>query len=81
MIQYIQESCGLFSIKARPTKLFKDNVACIAQLKGGYIKGNRNKHISLKFFYTHDSSRLIHKVIINLNIQEANIQDWNVSTE
>ena len=54
MIQYIQESWRLSSIKARPTTLFKDNVACIAQIKGGYIKGDRNKHISPKFFYTHE---------------------------
>ena len=37
-----------------PTTLYEDNVACIAQLKGGYIKGDRTKHISPKFFYTHE---------------------------
>ena len=30
MIQHIQESCGLSSIKGDPTILFEDNVACIA---------------------------------------------------
>ena len=54
MIQYIQESCGLPFIKDNPTTLFEDNAACIAQIKGGYIKGDRTKHISLKFFYTHE---------------------------
>ena len=49
MIQHIQESCGLPSIKDNPTTLFEDNVACIAQ-----IKGDRTKHISLKFFHTHE---------------------------
>ena len=49
MIQHIQESCGLPSIKDNPTTLFEDNVACIAQ-----IKGDKTKHISLKFFYTHE---------------------------
>ena len=34
--------------------MYEDNVACIAQLKGGYIKGDRTKHISPKFFFTHD---------------------------
>ena len=53
MIQYIQESCGLSSIKDNPTTFFEDNVACIAQIKGGYIKRARTKHISPKFFYTH----------------------------
>ena len=54
MIQHIQESCGLSSIKGDPTILFEDNAACIAQITGGYIKGDKTKHISPKFFYTHE---------------------------
>ena len=54
MIQHIQESCRLPFIKDNPTTLFEDNVACIAQIKGGYIKGDITKHISPKFFYTHE---------------------------
>ena len=34
--------------------MYEDNAACIAQLKDGYIKGDRTKHILPKFFYTHD---------------------------
>ena len=34
--------------------MYEDNAACIAQLKGGYIKEDRTKHISPKFFFTHD---------------------------
>ena len=54
MIQHIQESCGLSSIKGDPTILFEDNVACIAQITRGYIKGDRTKHISPKFFHTYE---------------------------
>ena len=55
MIQHIRESCGLSSIKNNPTVLlYEDNDACIAKIKGGYIKGDRTKHISPKFFYTHE---------------------------
>ena len=54
MIHHIQGSCGLSSIKDKPTILFEYNAACIAQIKGGYIKGDRTKHISLKNFYTHE---------------------------
>ena len=54
MIHHIQESCGLSSVKDKPIILFEDNAACIAQIKGGYIKGDRTKHISPKFFYTHE---------------------------
>ncbi|GJR98383.1 retrotransposon like protein [Tanacetum coccineum] len=32
----------------------EDNAACIAQLKDGYIKGDKTKHILPKFFFTHD---------------------------
>ena len=51
---YIRKNCGLSSKEEIPTILFEDNAACIAQLKGGYIKGDRTKHISPKFFFTHD---------------------------
>ena len=54
MIQHIKESCGLPFSKDNPTTLFEDNVACIAQINCGYIKGDRTKHISPKFFYTHE---------------------------
>ena len=37
-----------------PTTMYEDYAACIAQLKGGYIKGDQSKHISPKFFVTHD---------------------------
>ena len=49
MIQHIQESFRLPSIKDNPTTLFEDNVACIPQ-----IKGDITKHISPKFFYTQE---------------------------
>ena len=34
--------------------MYEDNAACIAQLKDGYIKGDRTKHILPKFFFTHE---------------------------
>lgn len=52
--QHIQETCGLSSTKKTPTLVYEDNTACIEQLKQGYIKGDRTKHISPKLFYTHD---------------------------
>ena len=54
MIQHIQETCGLPSIKGNAIVLHEDNAACIAQIKGGFIKGDKTKHISPKFFYTHE---------------------------
>ena len=54
MIQHIRESCGLSSTKDTPTTLFDDNATCIAQITGGYIKGDMIKHISPKFFYTYE---------------------------
>jgi len=32
----------------------EDNVTFIAQLKDGYIKVDKTKHILPKFFFTHD---------------------------
>lgn len=54
MIQHIQETCGLPSIIGNATKLLEDNIAYIAQIKGEFIRGDRTKHISLKFFYTQE---------------------------
>src|SRR5215813_14178406 len=54
MIEHIRKTYNLSSIKDSPTILFEDNAACIAQLKEGFIKGDRTKHISPKFFFTHD---------------------------
>ncbi|KAJ9557423.1 LOW QUALITY PROTEIN: hypothetical protein OSB04_012037 [Centaurea solstitialis] len=54
VIQHIRRSCGIVSDKEPPTVLYEDNAACIAQLKEGYIKGDRTKHILPKFFFTHD---------------------------
>ena len=54
MIQHIRESCELSSIKGDPTILFEDNIACIAQITEGYIKEDRTKQISPKFFYAHE---------------------------
>ncbi|KAF3661981.1 hypothetical protein FXO38_11407 [Capsicum annuum] len=54
MTRHIQEMYGFPLNKDIPTTLYKDNVACIAKLKGGYIKGNRTKHISPKKNFTHD---------------------------
>ena len=41
-------------VKSSPTIIYEDNAACIAQVRGGYIKGDKTKHISSKFFYTHE---------------------------
>jgi hypothetical protein len=54
MIQHIQEECGLESVRENLTVIYEDNTTCIAQIKEGYIKGDRTKHISPKFFSTHD---------------------------
>ncbi|XP_060170698.1 secreted RxLR effector protein 161-like [Lycium barbarum] len=52
--QHIQETCGLPLERNIPTTLYEDNATCIAQLRRGYIKGDRTKHISPKFCFTHD---------------------------
>ena len=54
MIQHIRDSIGLSPISNTATSLYVDNVVCITQLKGGYIKGDRTKHISPKFIHTHE---------------------------
>ena len=50
----IRCTCGLSYSKMTPTVIYEDNIACNSQLKEGYIKGDRTKHISPKFFFTRD---------------------------
>jgi len=38
--QHIQTTCGL-AINRDPTVLFEDNIACVAQMKEGFIKSDR----------------------------------------
>ncbi|KAL0549202.1 hypothetical protein IC582_013683 [Cucumis melo] len=54
MTHHIRETCGLSFSKNLSTILFEYNTACIAQIKGGYIKGDRTKHILPKLFYVHN---------------------------
>ena len=54
VIQHIKGTSGLASSNMDPTILYEDNTACISQIKEGFIKGDRIKHISPKFFYTHE---------------------------
>ena len=36
------------------TVIYEDNAACVAQVRGGYIKEDKAKHISPKLVYTHE---------------------------
>ena len=49
MTQHIQATCGL-PVNRDPTVLFEDNVACVAQMKEGFIKSDQTKHIPPMFF-------------------------------
>ncbi|GJZ86735.1 putative copia-like polyprotein [Tanacetum coccineum] len=54
MTQLIVTSCGLNKEKS-PTIIHEDNAACVAQMKEGYIKSDRTKHIPSRYFtYTQD---------------------------
>lgn len=49
MTRHIQGAYGLPTNK-NPKYLYEDNVACINQMKEGYIKNDRTKHIPPKLF-------------------------------
>lgn len=54
IIQHIQQTCCLSSGKISATTIYEDNIAYITKLKEYYIKEDRTKHISPKFFFIHD---------------------------
>ncbi|XP_019098349.1 PREDICTED: uncharacterized protein LOC109131633 [Camelina sativa] len=49
MSNHIKDASGMVSSK-EPTTLYEDNAACVAQIKEGYIKSDRTKHIPPRFF-------------------------------
>ena len=49
MNKIILEQCGLAQDN-KSTIIFKDNVACVAQVGEGFIKSDRVKHISPQIF-------------------------------
>ena len=54
MTQLVLTSCGLEK-DIGPTLIYEDNSACVTQMKEGYIKSDRTKHIPPKFFeYTQE---------------------------
>jgi len=54
MHKIITEQCGLAQDN-KPTVIFEDNAACVAQVGAGFIKTDRVKHISPHLFgYTQD---------------------------
>ena len=54
VVHHIGNACGLPLITSIPTTIYEDNATCIEQIKEGYIKSDITKHISSKFFYTHE---------------------------
>ncbi|GJX99553.1 copia protein [Tanacetum coccineum] len=54
MTQLILTSCRLEKDR-NPTLIYEDNLACASQMKEGYVKSDRTKHIPPRFFlYTQD---------------------------
>ena len=56
--------------KKIPTIVYEDNAACIVQLKEGYIKEDKAKHISPKLFFMHDLQQNG-----NINVQQIRSSD------
>ena len=49
-VKQTMKTCELPPIKGNVIELYEDNVACITQIKWRFIKGDRTKDISPKFF-------------------------------
>jgi hypothetical protein len=53
LIDYILQITGM-PILSSPTVIYKDNKPCVEQIATGFIKGDKTKHISPKFFFAHE---------------------------
>ena len=74
VVHHIRNACGLLLITSIPTTIYEDNVACIEQIKEGYIKGDRTKHISPKFFFTHELQKS-HEIEVKQIRSSDNVAD------
>ena len=54
VISHIQNICQITSVNNSPIIIYEDNDVCVVQVRERYIKGDKTKHISPKFFYTHE---------------------------
>ena len=41
----------------KETIIHEDNATCVSRISEGFIKGDRTKHIDLKFFFMHDQTK------------------------
>ena len=62
-------------VNSSPTIIYEDNAACVAQVRGGYIKGDKTKHISPTFFYTHELQE-VDKLMLNKFILPIILQTY-----
>ena len=74
LVHHIQNACGLPLITSIPTTIYEDNAVCIEQIKEGYIKGDRTKHISQKFFFTHEHQKS-HEIEVKKIRSSYNVAD------
>ena len=74
VVHHIRNACGLPLITSIPTKIYEDNVVCIEQIKEGYIKGDRTKHISPNFFFTHELQKS-HEIEVKQIRSSDNVAD------
>ena len=79
MIHHIRNARGLPLITSIPTTIYEDNVACIEQVKEGYIKGDKTKHISPKFFFTHELQKS-HEIEVKQIRSSDNVADLFTKT-
>jgi hypothetical protein len=74
----------LLTIEDSPTILFEENVVCITQLRGGYVKGDKTNCISPKLFYTHELLQKekidIKKMRSNVNLEDLFTKSFPTST-
>ena len=67
VVGHIRSSCDLYPTVDVLTTIFEDNAACIEHLKKGYIKGDNIKHITSKFFFSHQQQ--VHQKIEVIQIR------------
>ncbi|GKB44838.1 hypothetical protein Tco_0889780 [Tanacetum coccineum] len=79
VISIIREPCGFSLGLEAPTVVHEDNAACIVQLKDGYIKGDKTKHIMPKVLFSSFHYVYVKNLIMVIQNSNSNVTNPNLN--
>ena len=70
VIYHIQITCGFSLSTGMPTSIFEDTMACIAQIREGYIKEDRTKYNLANLFTKALPTSTFEKLVYGISMRQ-----------